>query len=479
MAAVATALALHWLAQSLLRNHLIQESAAFLRPLVHGDTPYRWPLQTRAALVGGRVFGDCDASLDTSGLLLRGGSRLCEIGLPLSAPVDLRRFGRLAIGSETPVPAFGLLVREQLDRPQHVTLLDGFAPAPGTEPALAALAWHYDSGGRAAPPQRAAMLRLRLADLKQDLRLHSVALLPTLPAGWPRPPWRWQETVANRALALTEAPLYAVDARSSPEALLQLREQLRTREPAAQVVFRSDVGAVAAATSAAAPAAASLPVLALPALAAAMLLSLRFPRRMRVLRGLIQTMLALSVPLALIVGLQIGDDIPPSTQAAIAMALCYALLLVRSETATPWRWSGGLHAWALAGAVPLLTAALVLAFGSVDDIRPAWTELGFYLLWALLQQYLICAVLADRLRLAGLALRWVVLCSAAMFALLHTPNAGLMLATFGGGLIWTALWLTERSLLPLALSHVAAAVLLNGMPPELLRSAEVSLRYYL
>ena len=44
------------------------------------------------------------------------------------------------------------------------------------------------------------------------------------------------------------------------------------------------------------------------------------------------------------------------------------------------------------------------------------------------------------------------------FALLHTPNAALMLATLVGGVCWCILYLRERALLPLAVSHAASAI---------------------
>ena len=103
-----------------------------------------------------------------------------------------------------------------------------------------------------------------------------------------------------------------------------------------------------------------------------------------------------------------------------------------------------------------------------------------YLAWAALQQYLICVVLADRLSLVGLPPRWIAFAAALVFALLHTPNAALMLATFAGGLIWSATWVRHRALLPIVAAHVASAtILLACLPPEILRSAEVSARFFL
>jgi len=69
--------------------------------------------------------------------------------------------------------------------------------------------------------------------------------------------------------------------------------------------------------------------------------------------------------------------------------------------------------------------------------------------------------------------------SALGFALLHTPNPTLMLATFIGGLCWCSIWLRYRALLPLALSHAISALLLSSLlPADILHSAEVSARFF-
>ncbi|HWU53753.1 MAG TPA: hypothetical protein VN153_13175, partial [Tahibacter sp.] len=70
LAAAAVAVALQALARYQLRVQLRHEAVAFLSPLLRGDTPYRWPLDTPAALIGRRVHGDCAAEIDSGGLLL-------------------------------------------------------------------------------------------------------------------------------------------------------------------------------------------------------------------------------------------------------------------------------------------------------------------------------------------------------------------------------------------------------------------------
>lgn len=483
VAAIAVAAALHGLALWQLRRQLVHEAAAFLAPLARGDTPYRWPLRTAGDLVGERVFGDCDFAFDSGGLLLRRGSRSCEIGLPLRTTLDLRRFDQLEISSATPLPSFWLVLREQLDQPQQIAQVDAAARMPLEAP-LGQLAWRFDSGEASAPPPRAAMLRLRFGELTQDLRVQAVALQPQAPRDWSAAAWLSADS-ATETLASAQLPLFRIDGIPRPETVLRWRDRLREREPAALVVFSADIGRVTGAMQEM-RSEATRPVPAWPwatvvVVALAMLATFARPSDSVRTRASLQAVLALALPVWLVVGLQLGDDIEGPAAVAIAIALLYAVALAWSVTATRWHWIGSPRAWLPASAAPLLALGLVLTLGHPGEYATmSAASLVGYALWALLQQYLICAVFADRLSRTGLPAHWTVLAAAGVFALLHAPNAALMLATFCGGLIWTALWLRDRSLFPLALSHATAALLLgSGLPPTVLRSAEVSLRYYL
>lgn len=483
LAAIAVAVALHGLALWQLRRQLVHEAAVFLAPLARGDTPYRWPLRTAGDLVGRRVFGDCDFAFDSGGLLLRRGSRSCEIGVPLRTALDLRRFDQLEISAATPLPSFWLVLREQLDQPQQIARVDAAVQTPLETP-LGQLAWRLDSGEASAPPPRAAMLRLRFGELTQDLRVQAIALQPQAPRDWSTAAWISADS-ATETLASAQFPLFRIDGIPRPETVLRWRDRLREREPAALVVFRADVGRVTGAMqemrSEAARPVPAWPWATMVVMALAMLATFARPPDSVRTRASLQAVLALALPVWLVVGLQLGDDIEGPAAAAIAIALLYAVALAWSDTATRWHWIGGPRAWLAASAAPLLALGLVLTLGRPGEYATmSATSLVGYALWALLQQYLICVVFADRLSRTGLPAHWTVLAAAGVFALLHAPNAALMLATFCGGLIWTALWLRDRGLIPLALSHATAALLLgSGLPPAVLRSAEVSLRYYL
>uniref|UniRef100_UPI0021479A40 CPBP family glutamic-type intramembrane protease n=1 Tax=Tahibacter caeni TaxID=1453545 RepID=UPI0021479A40 len=311
--------------------------------------------------------------------------------------------------------------------------------------------------------------------------LRGIALLPRDAAPWRAPP-AWQPADTALPLPVNEPPLFRVDTALRPEALLHRRDRLRETEPAAIVVAAADGTAVTAAlrTPANAVPCVDFDPIVLP-LAAVLMIASWYRPRARAVRAVAQAAVAVALPLWLVVGLRIGDDLSRSAQIAIGLTALHVAVLARSDTAQRWRWFGGWRALIHAAAAPLLSLLIVLALGRPNGqaaVAPA--AAAGYLLWALLQQYLIGAVFADRLRLAGLPLHWTVLAAATLFALLHAPNAALMLATFAGGLLWSTAWLQERSLLPQAVSHVAAAlVLTSGLPPDWLRSAEVSLRFFL
>jgi len=91
----------------------------------------------------------------------------------------------------------------------------------------------------------------------------------------------------------------------------------------------------------------------------------------------------------------------------------------------------------------------------------------------------LCVVCTERWLIVTGNSMLAVYFGALSFGVLHWPNAHLMLATFAGGLCWCSLYLRERALLPLAVSHtLSALVLLALLPPELLLNADVGVRFF-
>ncbi|MBL8296767.1 MAG: hypothetical protein JNN30_00335 [Rhodanobacteraceae bacterium] len=478
---IAVAAALQYLAYRQLRGELVREALAVLSPLARGDTPYRWALYDPAALVGQGVFGECDFAFDTDLLVLRHGSRRCELGLMLRAPLDLRYFDTLSITSSSEVPDFVLQVREQLSSPQHLAAVAGsLAPQ---QHRLGALDWSLDIGKSSDAPQRAAMLRLRFTDLRADLLLHEIRLLPKTPVAGliHNGEVLWHPLSTAAVPGGEHLPLFSVEGLQRPEALLRARDLLREQEPAALLVYRADTAQVAKALatplSPAAHPPGALDLSLLIGLVVVVLAASLLCRHS--LSPALHALLALTIPLWLVVGLQIGDDLDAATLVLIAIATLYAVTLARCDGVPPWRWFGSAHAWLYALAAPLIATLSVAWLGHINIAAFPLDAVPSYLLWACAQQYLICVVVTDRLHASGLPERWTVLAAAAAFSLLHAPNAALMFATLLGGLIWSALWLRERSLLAQALSHTLAALALSsGLPPHWLRSAEVSMRYF-
>ena len=143
-------------------------------------------------------------------------------------------------------------------------------------------------------------------------------------------------------------------------------------------------------------------------------------------------------------------------------------------------WRGSQFGWFLSLLLLFTVLTAITIFYPLSDIsRIRMDRFVRYLLWALVQQYLICVVVGERLNaLTKNAWLSAYLCATA-FALLHTPNATLMLATFLGELFWCRIYLHDKGLIPITLSHAMVATLLTAtLPITVLRSIEVSARYF-
>jgi hypothetical protein len=114
-----------------------------------------------------------------------------------------------------------------------------------------------------------------------------------------------------------------------------------------------------------------------------------------------------------------------------ASLVCGAFLLLAAAGIGGYRW--------LAGWRPLPASALLV--------------FAVYPLWGFIQQFVIQALIARNLEALG-ASRWLIVpVAATLFGLAHVPDVPLALLCFGGGLVWTTLFLWRPSLLPLALTH--------------------------
>ena len=502
VAALAVCAITAWLllgaAQWSLTAHLRDEAAHLLALAANGESPYHWRFRSDEDIVAGRVFGADETVFRDDTLIVKAGAGAFDIGLPLRRSIDLRRFPLLHIMAQRPARAdLRIVVRERLDGPELTSaalLLDPGSSAITLD--LRQLDW-FEQGHRVDAPRTAAMLRLRFL-LAAGLRLRVDAASLARPAGAQRmdlsaapDPIVLPDDVTARAAALqrisqqTEprtTPLIQLNQRGSVETQILERNAILNVVPAAIVMPQNayaDALVQARAQARGEPARTSSSLRWLAALlyaGVALLIRLRPPRHAR-LRALGEILVAVAVPCWLI----LGGNYRGSSDRWQAFVLACALIFVLSLRTRAWQWRGSPRAWLFALAVP--AGALAIGLLGHRDGVPA-REFGpwlfeRYLVWALLQQYVLCVVCTERwLIVTGNSLQAVYI-GALSFGVLHWPNAHLMLATFAGGLCWCSLYLRERALLPLAVSHtLSALILLALLSPEWLLNANVGVRFF-
>ena len=503
----ATALAmamLDQLARLQLRQHLQATASAVLGALSHGDTPHRWSASVANDIIAGRPFGSDDSAFVGNGLRVRSHGDSIQIGFVLDTDIDLLLFPDLDIDLDSErAGTLSLIIGSSLE---STPCQSSPAPLPPGDSSLTLdlrrLAWRC-AGEASTVPTRAAMLRIQL-----DLPANSSATLHTVRA---QPATRLTpESLASLSAPLLPSPRQTVefhraldraasDTRRMAWPILQLpldgrveqsllaRDQIRAAIPDALIVQRGSLAAIAAGAQSWKPA---KPVVAPSKLAwlllagyvaALLMLRLKPPLDPR-LRALLELLATIVVPISLVVGGWIGDNISPPVLGASAATLVFALsLLIGGAPAQPTARTLK-RGWWVALASLALCVALILELGNghISLEMPPLARIGRYLVWAALQQFLVCVIISERIeRLSG-SPRLAMLGAALIFALLHTPNGMLMQLSFVAGLIWIWNWQLHRALLANIVAHAASGLLLaTSMPPQWLHSAEVSARFFL
>ncbi len=176
----------------------------------------------------------------------------------------------------------------------------------------------------------------------------------------------------------------------------------------------------------------------------------------------------------------------------VAIVLVFGALShrARGESASEIGFSGHNLVPAARMLVPwmiLASAALVAAgwmLGSLHFARPrSWGVFTlsevWLLLWGLMQQYALQAIVNRRLQeICGRGAASI-LGVALVFSLLHLPNFWLMIATFAGGILWAAVYQKAPNLYVLAFSHaIMTSVLAGSLSPALLHGLRVGYNYY-
>jgi membrane protease YdiL (CAAX protease family) len=469
LAALAILAGLHLLAAKLTARELAREASTEQASYRTGSSPWTWRFERPADLIAGRVFGAATLVRTADGLSFtsKDGSPF-EIGLPLIRPVDLGRLSLLRLGgSAGQTLTMTLVVREALDRPTLTAPAAAiWQPGQGESKLhVDRLHWFDEKGLPHPAPRTAAMLRLRLSMPAQgSVTLASAGLCRATDA-------------AEGSLDMAQTTL---PAGLSAEQALAARDRLHASEPAA----------IAVPAGMALPPAPAEPdwqgssylIASAYALWLIALSLLDWPRGRW--RAWMDVAACVAGPLWLIAGLNLSQRPAMAPVFAFVAGLLYALRLAwhsRTNTrlAGDWRWIGDRRAWLPPLALVLIALVLGTTLGH-EAIRPTLAHALTYLGWALLQQWLMLAVVLRRLETSTPA--WLAIgVTAALFALLHTPNGQLMQLCFLAELYWAWCFMRSRALWPVALAHAICALAIEstlaGTP--FLRSLEVSARFFI
>jgi hypothetical protein len=492
------------LARYQLRQHLDSSASETLGALVHGQSPHRWNARQRAEIVAGRAFGSDGAHFVDGGFQIRGEGRPVDIGLVLSRDLDLLRYSLLEARFQSGhAGALSVLVREALDGPLCVGAPSPFgAGSARVSIALDRLAWSCEDGS-ARTPERAAMLRLRFDLAEGDaLTLVEAILRPAHPPEaknldrleLPILPAPDQAHAFERALARLANDHSAGNWRvlqlpleGRIEEVLAARDHVYAALPDAIIIGNgrfNDVAKQAREWRESPPAESpALSAWILLAAYALLLLALRLrPPLGRRLRGALELVGICALPLWLVVGGHIGDNLTAPQLSAIAITLGFAFsLLIGGAPAQPSARILKRGWWVALGSI-LLTVALIVgvAGAPLPESLPGYDRIGHYLAWAAVQQFLICVLVSERIERVTGSAQLGLIGAAIVFGLLHTPNAMLMQLTFVAGLIWVWNWQRHRALLANIVAHAACGLLLTlSLPVHWLHSAEVSARFFL
>jgi len=177
--------------------------------------------------------------------------------------------------------------------------------------------------------------------------------------------------------------------------------------------------------------------------------------------------------------------------AVFAFALAIGSHILRGENLHDLgiRFDNFLKALKLLAAPMVVVAILCAVLGMIFGARPdpfRWHperhltgQLALGFLWGLVQQYVLQSFINRRAQIIWRQGGLSVLVTAFIFALLHFPNPWLMVVTFIGGLVWSAVYQRAPNLFALALSHaVMTWVLVSTLPLSALNHLRIGFNYF-
>lgn len=485
LAAVIVCVALSALAARITAAQLQDQAQSQLARVEANQPLWEWRFRKLHDLIAGRAFGNAKISIDDDALtIISSDGTPYELGLPIAWSLDLAHWSILQLELKSSDRGeLGLVVTN----PSGVSCLASAADAltPDTTSLridLRGLVWKATSGAPCPTPTVIQMLRLRVEVPKQaTLHLASASLLTTEPMPLSQQSAinlpdevtgtgieRFVDGAKDKAMPLFRLP-DGIDA----EAMLSLRDQLRTQWPAALIV-------AAGVTPQAIPPPSHVSIWwAACVVYLLALIWLTFKPFKGALRAWFEIAGCLLGPLWLMVGLHWGLYPTPLGLTAFGAGLLFAIVIERRHLPRLWRWPASRRDWLWPFAPFVVTVLLTILYG--HTLSPlSFGHVLAYFGWAWLQQWLMLIVIMRRFEQVLYRPGWAVVATAIAFALLHTPNGMLMQLCFVGELWWAWCFLRSRSVLPIALAHAACALLVeSGLVGGLVRSLEVSARFFL
>ena len=116
--------------------------------------------------------------------------------------------------------------------------------------------------------------------------------------------------------------------------------------------------------------------------------------------------------------------------------------------------------WSIVLTVPLVSALWFIghATGEAPSRRAPLLDCLYVIVWGGAQPFVLqTVILREAQSVAG---RGAVLLAAAVFAAVHLPNPFLVIVTLTGGIAWCWIYSRAPNILPLALSHATATVVI-------------------
>jgi Type II CAAX prenyl endopeptidase Rce1-like len=176
-------------------------------------------------------------------------------------------------------------------------------------------------------------------------------------------------------------------------------------------------------------------------------------------------MFTLSIVAIVLVYTWVVAPIAPRWTASVASVLVVAIAVSRALRTGEWGLDRQTLVPATAAAALVTVAGALIMYvagsrlGTWHAPHGAWRALTLLVLWALGQQFALQTVLLREAQ-SRMSTRAAIGVASLLFAALHLPNPFLTAVTFAAALVWCTIYSRFPNVIPLALSHAIATVVI-------------------